>query len=139
MALPEQAATEEEDRKNRGPRMSVELSFNKIVREFTHRLLCNASNIAKQMIKLAFLKSLWDLQVLFCNLFTSAQGHGNPCNYILGVPPPTVAEYLFSGNNNLLVQLIMHDEEDDNFSNENAEDKALHNHMVFDNNHRNFN
>jgi hypothetical protein len=36
MAPAERAAAEEEDRKNRGPRMSVELSFNNIVRKFTH-------------------------------------------------------------------------------------------------------
>jgi hypothetical protein len=36
MAPIERAAAEEEDRKNRGPRMSVELSFNNIVRKFTH-------------------------------------------------------------------------------------------------------
>jgi hypothetical protein len=32
MAPPERAAVEEEDKKNKGPRMSVELLFNNIVR-----------------------------------------------------------------------------------------------------------
>ena len=86
-----------------------------------------------------YLKSLWDLQVLFYNLFTCAQGHGNPCNYILGVTPPTVEEYLYSANNNLLVPLIIHDDEDDHFENENAENEALYYHIIFNNNPNNFN
>ncbi len=86
-----------------------------------------------------YLKSLWDLQVLFYNLFTCAQGHGNPCNYILGVTPPTVEEYLYSANNNLLVPLIIHDDEDDRFENENAEDEALYYHIILNNNPNNFN
>jgi hypothetical protein len=57
--------------------------------------------------------------------------------YILGVPPPTVTEYLFSVNNNLLLPLIMHYEEEDNFADKNAEDKALYFQMLFANNHHN--
>ena len=129
-----------ENKKNKGPRMSVELSFNNIVRKFTHtdyfathRILQNGRS------NWLYLKSLWDLQVLFYNLFTCAQGHGNPCNYILGVTPPTVEEYLYSANNNLLVPLIIHDDEDDRFENENAEDEALYYHIIFNNNPNNFN
>jgi hypothetical protein len=32
----ERAAAKEEDRKNRGPRVAIEMSFNNIVRKFTH-------------------------------------------------------------------------------------------------------
>jgi hypothetical protein len=59
MAPPERAAAEEEDKKNKGPRMSVELSFNNIVncqKVYTYGLLCNASNIAKWPIELAIFK-----------------------------------------------------------------------------------
>jgi hypothetical protein len=54
-----------------------------------------------------------------------------------GGSPPSVAEYLLSANNNLLVSLIMHDEEDDNVADEHAEDKALCYHMILDNIHNN--
>ncbi len=107
MAPAERAATEEEDRKNRGPRMSVELSFKNIVHKFTHKDYFAMHQILQNgRPNWLYLQSLWDLQVLLYNLFTCAQGHGNPCNYLLGVPPPTVAEYLFSANNNLLVPII---------------------------------
>jgi hypothetical protein len=68
-----------------------------------------------------------------------AQGHGNPCNYTLGAPSPAVVEYLFSASNYLLVPLIMHNKEDDDFADDNAENEALHYHIIFDTNHNNFN
>jgi hypothetical protein len=102
----------------------------------TYGLLCNALNITKWPIKLAIFKVTL---VLFYNLFTCAQGHGNPCNYLLGVPPPTVEEYLYSANNNLLVPLIIHDDKDDHFENENAEDEALYYHIIFNDNPNNSN
>ncbi len=43
---------------------------------------------------------------------------GNPVNGMFGVSPPTVAEYLYSANNNLLIPLIGFDFEDDNFGEE---------------------
>jgi hypothetical protein len=60
------------------------------------------------------LRFLWDLQVFF-NLFTCAEGHGNPCNEVLGVAPPAVEEYLFYANHNLLIPLIAAERENDNF------------------------
>jgi hypothetical protein len=50
---------------------------------------------------------LWDLQ------FTCAEGIGNPITGMFGIAPPTVAEYLYSANNNLLIPLAI--DEDDNF------------------------
>jgi hypothetical protein len=61
------------------------------------------------------LRCLWDLQVLFYSIFTCVEGHGNPINRMLGVAPPTVAEYLYSANNNLLIPLITAEHEVDNF------------------------
>jgi hypothetical protein len=49
------------------------------------------------------------------NLFTCAEGIGNPVNGMFGISPPTVAEYLFSANNDLLVPLVAVQGEDDNF------------------------
>jgi hypothetical protein len=40
---------------------------------------------------------------------------GNPINGMFGVAPPTVAEYLFSANNNLLIPMVIPDGEEDNF------------------------
>jgi hypothetical protein len=40
----------------------------------------------------------------------TTEGHGNPCNVILGIAPPTVDEY-----HNLLIPLPIDDGEDDNF------------------------
>jgi hypothetical protein len=64
---------------------------------------------------LSFGLCLWDLQVLFYNLFTCAEGHGNPTNGIFGIAPPSVAEYLYSVNNNLLIPLMNAGNEEDNF------------------------
>jgi hypothetical protein len=61
---------------------------------------------------------LWDLQVLFFNLFTCAEGLGNPINGMFGIAPPTVSEYLYSDNNELLIPLVLANDEDDNFGNE---------------------
>jgi hypothetical protein len=60
---------------------------------------------------------LWDLQFFF-NLLTCAEGHENPCNAILGVAPPTVEEYLFAANHNLLIPFIATEGENDNFGEE---------------------
>jgi hypothetical protein len=112
----EREAAEEEDSKNKGPRMGVELSFNNIVRKFTHTDYFASHRLLQQgRSNWPYLRTLWDLQVLFYNLFTCAQGHGNPCNVMFGIAPPTVAEYLFSANNNRLIPMPVQDGEDDNF------------------------
>jgi hypothetical protein len=58
---------------------------------------------------------LWDLQVLFLNLFTCAEGHGNHTNGIFGMTPPSVAEYLYSTNHDLLIPLPQPLNEDNYF------------------------
>jgi hypothetical protein len=99
--------------------MAVELSFNYIVRKFTHSDYFPAHCILQQgRSNSPYLRCLWDLQVLFYNLFTCAQGCGNPCNSILGVAPPIVEDYLNSANHNLLIPLPAADEENDNFGGE---------------------
>jgi hypothetical protein len=119
MNAPDRVVAEEEDAKNKGPRMAVELSFNNIVRKFTHSDYFPTHRILQQgRSNWPYLRCLWDLQVLFYNLFTCAQGHGNPCNSILGVAPPTVEDYLYSANHNLLIPVPAADEENDNFGEE---------------------
>ena len=115
----DRASAIEEDEKNKGPRMAVEVSFNNIVRKFTHSDYFATHRILQQgRSNWPYLRCLWDLQVLFYNLFSCAQGHGNPCNAILGVVPPTVSEYLYSANHNLLIPIPRVEEEDDNFGDE---------------------
>jgi len=109
-------AAEDEDSKNKGPCMGVELSFNNIVCKFTHTDYFVSHRLLQQgRSNWPYLQTLWGLQVLFYNLFTCAQGYGNPCNVMLRIAPPTVAEYLFSTNNNHLIPLPVQDGEDDNF------------------------
>jgi hypothetical protein len=55
------------------------------------------------------------LQVLFLNLFTCAEGHGNHTNGIFGMTPPSVAEYLYSTNHDLLIPLPQPLNEDNYF------------------------
>jgi hypothetical protein len=120
MMMPhERGLAEEEDARNRGPRTAVEMSFNNIVRKFTHTDYFPTHRILQSgRSNWPYLRCLWDLQVLFYNLFTCAEGMGNPVNGMFGVSPPTVAEYLYSANNNLLIPLIGFDFEDDNFGEE---------------------
>ncbi len=116
MADAELAVAEEEDAQNKGPRNGVEMRFNNILWKFMptdyfpnhHILQSGRSNWP-------YLRCLWDLQVLFYNLFTYAKGHGNPINGMFGIAPPTVAEYLYSANNNLLIPLLTAEHEVDNF------------------------
>ncbi len=68
----------------------------------------------------------------FYNLCTCVQGHGNPCNVILGVVPPTVEEYLYSANHNLLIPLSIDDGEDGNFSVEDYGNARLYCQINFD-------
>jgi hypothetical protein len=88
------AAAIEEDQKNKGTRMAVEVNLNNIVWKFTH-----IDYFATH------LRCLWDLQVLLFNLFSCAHGHGNPCNAILRIASPTVSDYLYLVNHNLLIPL----------------------------------
>ncbi len=97
--------------------IAVEHSFNNIVRKFIHSDYLASHHILQQdRSNWPYLRTLWDLQALFYNLFTYAQGHGNPCNDILGVATPTIEEYIYSANHNLLVPFPIYDGEDDNFS-----------------------
>jgi hypothetical protein len=43
---------------------------------------------------------------------------GNPVNGMFGISPPTVAEYLYSANNNLLIPFMGVEAEQDNFGDE---------------------
>jgi len=52
---------------------------------------------------------------MFFNLFTWADGIGNPVNGMFGISPLTVAEYLFSASNGLLIPLVSAQDEKDNF------------------------
>jgi hypothetical protein len=64
----EKATAEEEDQKNKGPCMAVELSFNNIVRKFTHSDYFASHRILQQgSANWPYLQTLLDLQVLFCN------------------------------------------------------------------------
>ncbi len=49
------------------------------------------------------------------NLFTCSENCGSAVTGILGVPPPTVEEYLYSCNNNLLIP-IPFDQADDHLA-----------------------
>jgi hypothetical protein len=61
---------------------------------------------------------LWDLQALFFNVFTCAEGHENPCNSVLGVAPPTVEEYLLTATQNLLIPFVPAEGENKTFGEE---------------------
>jgi hypothetical protein len=76
-----------------------------------------------------YLRTLWALQVLFFNLFTYAEGIGNPVNSKVGVSPPTVAENLFSANNGMLVPWFVAQGEEDNFGPE-PDGNHLYYHIV---------
>jgi hypothetical protein len=124
------ATAEDEDSKNKGPRMSVEISFNNIVRKFTHTdYFATHCILQSGRSNWPYLRCLWDLQVLFYNLFTCAEGHGNPTNGIFGISPPSVAEYLYSVNHDLLIPLHQPINEDDNFGAE-PEGNRLYYHLV---------
>jgi hypothetical protein len=53
--------------------------------------------------------------VLFLNIFSCAEGMGNPINGMPGIAPPTVSDQLMSATNNLLIPLVTPDGEDNNF------------------------
>jgi hypothetical protein len=129
MAPHERAIAEEEDSRNKGPRNAVEMSFNNIVRKFTHTdYFPNHRILQSGRSNWPYLRQLWDLQVLFFNLFTCAEGMGNPINGMFGIAPPTVEEYLDSANRNLLIPLVTARDEDDNFR-EPQDDNRLYYHL----------
>ena len=66
---------------------------------------------------------------MFYNVFTCAQYLGNPINGMFGISPPTVAEYLYSANHDLLVPLIVPECEEDNFGDE-PEGNRMYYHLV---------
>jgi hypothetical protein len=53
---------------------------------------------------------------------------GNPINGMFGILPPTVEEYLYSANNNLLIPLLAAPDGDDNFR-EQADENRLYYHL----------
>jgi hypothetical protein len=100
------AAAIEEDQKNKGTRMAVEANLNNIVWKFTHIDYFATHLILQQgRSNWPYLRCLWDLQVLLFNLFSCAHGHGYPCNAILRIASPTVSDYLYLVNHNLLIPL----------------------------------
>jgi hypothetical protein len=101
MCQPDQIAAEEEDTRNKRPCMSVGMSFNNIIGKFTHMDYFPTHLVLQSgRSNWPYWWCLWDLQVLFYNLFTCVEGHVNPTNGIFGIAPPA-AEYLFSANNTL--------------------------------------
>ncbi len=127
MNAADRIAAKEEDAKNRGPRMSVEMSFNNIVRKFTHVDYFASHHILQNgRSNWPYLHCLWNLQVLLYNLFTCVEGHGNPTNGIFGIAPPTD---LFSAKNNLLIPLPAPINEVDNFGME-PEANRLYYHLL---------
>jgi len=116
MCRADRIVAEEEDAQNKGPRMSVEMSFNNIVCKCMHTDYFPTHHVLQSgRSNWPYLRCLWDLQVLFYNLFTCAEGHGNSRNVIFGIAPPSVEDYLYSANHNLLVPLVNANNENDNF------------------------
>jgi hypothetical protein len=63
------------------------------------------------------------------NLFTCAEGIGNPVYGMFGISPPTVAEYLLSANNVLFIPVIAAQGDGNNFGNV-LEDNHLYYHLA---------
>jgi len=92
------------DKRHKKPRLAVENSFNQQTTKFrftdsfrNHKITQSGTS------NWNYLRSMWDLQTLFFNLFTCSAG--SQVTGVLGVCPPTVQEYLYSCNNNLLIDL----------------------------------
>ncbi len=129
MAPQECEIAEEEDSRNKGPRNGVEMSFKNIVLKFTHRdYFPNHCVLQSGRCYWPYLRQLWDLQVLFFNLFTCSEGMGKPINGMFDISPPTVEECVYSANNNLLIPLPAAPDEDDN-SREEADVNRLFYHL----------
>ena len=104
MVREERADAVEFDRKHKKPCMAVEYSFNQQVTKFPHTDDYRRHKITQSgRSNWQYLRCLWDLQTFFFNLFTC--GMGRQVTGTLGVTPPTVHEYLYSINNNLLIEL----------------------------------
>ena len=105
-ALPpaERAAVSEQDRLNAVPRATAEQSFNNVVTRWRSSN-CKRSKRLFQggQPNFAHLCETWQLQVLFQNLYTCC--YGSQISGLLGIEPPTVAEYLQSVNDGALPQV----------------------------------
>jgi hypothetical protein len=83
--------------------MAVEYSFNQITK-FPHTDDSRRHRITQsRWLNWQFSRCLWDLQMFFFNLFTC--GMGSRVTALLGVNPPTVHDYLYSVNHNLLIDV----------------------------------
>jgi hypothetical protein len=92
-------ASEVEDAQNKGLCMSVEMSRSllTLITFLSHCILQSGRSIW------SYQWYLWVLQVLFNNVLTCAEGHGNHTNAISGIVPLSVSEYLCSANCSLLI------------------------------------
>jgi hypothetical protein len=105
------------DRKHKKPQMAVEYSFNQQVTKFPHVDNHHRHRIMQSgTSNWQYLCCLWDLQTFFFNLYTC--GAGSQVTGLLGVSPPSVHNYLYSCNNNLLVN-IPFDEAEEEFMEDN--------------------
>jgi hypothetical protein len=117
MVREERAAAMEFDKNHKKPRMGVEYSFNQQVTKFPHIDDYRRHKITQSgQSNWNYLRCLWDLQTLFFNLYTC--GAGSQVTGLLGVTPPTVQEYLYSCNNNLLVDIPADDAEEEFYDND---------------------
>ena len=97
---------QDEDRANKKLCLCCEYSFNAIVTKFGHSDYSQKHRIFQNGVSnWEYICELWDLQVLFYNLFTCTQNHGSQVTGILGVEPLMVKEYLFSANHDLLIPI----------------------------------
>ncbi len=101
----------------------MEGSFNNQVTKFRmvdsfryHRIFQNGQSNWAQLC------CLWDLQSFIYHLFVCSNDCGSQVSGQLGVLPPSVAEYLYSANNNLLIPIPL-DEPDDHLAEEEGEYK----------------
>ena len=101
------------DKRHKRPRLAVENSFSQQVTKFRHSDSFRSHRITQSgRSNWEYLRTLWDLQTFMFNLYTCSAG--SQVTGALGVSPPTVHEYLYSCNNNLLIN-IPEDENDDEF------------------------
>jgi hypothetical protein len=106
------------DKKNKKPWMAVEYSFNQQVTKFPHSDDYRRHRITQSgRPNWQYLRCLWDMQTFFFNLYTCTAG--SQVTGMLGVAPPTIHEYLYSCNHNLLVALPAGDDVEEEFNVEN--------------------
>jgi hypothetical protein len=117
MAREERAAAIEFDKKHKKPCMAVECSFNQQVTKFPHIDDYRRHKITQSdRSNWHYLRCLWDLQTFFFNVYIC--GAGSQVTGTLRVTPPTVHEYLYSCNNNLLIEFPV-DEVEEKFHEDN--------------------